>query len=47
MESRQNYLIWREKDGFFTTYHKVDNNLTTWSILTGKIVHRIPIEKQK
>ena len=45
MESRSNYLIWREKDGFFTSYHKLDHDLTTWSVLTGKIVHRIPKAK--
>ena len=33
------YLIWREKNGFFTALDK-RGNLQTWSLLTGKRLYR-------
>jgi len=35
MLKKKNYLIWREKNGFFTALD-VAGTLRTWSILTGK-----------
>jgi hypothetical protein len=35
MHPKNHYLIWREKNGFFTALQK-DGTLHTWSMLTGK-----------
>jgi hypothetical protein len=34
-EEKKHYLIWREKNGFFTAL-KRDGRLHTWSLVTGK-----------
>ena len=33
------YLIWREKNGFFTALDR-RGNLVTWSLLTGKLLYK-------
>lgn len=38
MGNKHEYAIWREKNGFFTALDK-DGNLTTWSLITGKILY--------
>ena len=43
MGIRQDYLIWREKNGFFTCL-STEGILRTWSIATGKLLYRV---KQK
>ena len=35
MGQKHNYLMWREKNGFFTALDKT-GSLQTWSLLTGK-----------
>ena len=39
MSQMQDYLIWREKNGFFTALNK-QGKLTTWSTLTGKLLYK-------
>ena len=39
MGIRQDYLIWREKNGFFTCL-STEGVLRTWSIATGKLLYR-------
>ena len=39
MGVRQDYLIWREKNGFFTALGK-NGNLRTWSVASGKLLYR-------
>ena len=38
MKNKHDYLIWREKNGFFTA---LDRNgwLNTWSLLTGNLLY--------
>ena len=43
MGQKSNYLIWREKNGFFTALDKF-SNLLTWSLVTGKLLYQ---EKQR
>ena len=43
MGHKSEYLIWREKNGFFTALDK-RSNLLTWSMITGKMLYR---EEQK
>ena len=43
MQDKSDYLIWREKDGFFTALDK-GGSLVTWSLMTGKLLY---IEHQK
>lgn len=38
MEQKTEYLIWREKAGFFTALDR-KSNLKTWSLLTGKLLY--------
>ena len=38
MDQKHEYLIWREKNGFFSALDK-RGNLLTWSLLTGKLVY--------
>ena len=38
MTSMHDYLIWREKKGFFTALN-YKGELNTWSILTGKLLY--------
>ena len=39
MGHKSEYLIWREKDGFFTALDK-RSYLRTWSLITGKMLYR-------
>ena len=39
MGHKSEYLIWREKNGFFTALDK-RSNLLTWSMITGKMLYR-------
>ena len=39
MGHKSDYLIWREKNSFFTALDK-RSNLLTWSMLTGKMLYR-------
>ena len=39
MDKPDDYLIWREKDGFFSALHK-DNALRVWAIGYGKFIGR-------
>ena len=39
MGQMQDYLIWREKNGFFTALDK-RGMLSTWSLLTGKLLYK-------
>ena len=39
MGHKSEYLIWREKNGFFTALDK-HSNLLTWSMITGKMLYR-------
>lgn len=39
MDHKLAYRIWREKNGFFTALDR-QNNLLTWSNLTGKLLYR-------
>lgn len=36
MGPKQDYLIWREKDGFFAAFNAQTGKIQTWSIATGK-----------
>ena len=38
MGQKHEYLIWREKNGFFTALDK-RSNLLTWSLITGKLLY--------
>ena len=42
MKVRDDYLIWREKNGFFTTVD-CQNYLSTWSIYTGKLLYKLKL----
>ena len=44
MSQKQQYLIWREKHGFFTALNR-ENELQTWSLVTGKLLYTIPLEE--
>lgn len=39
MESKNKYLIWREKNDFFTALNK-DGSITTWSTATGDLLYK-------
>ena len=39
MAQKQQYLVWREKNGFFTALNR-DGELLTWSLITGKLLYR-------
>ena len=39
MGMKQDYLIWREKNGFFTALDR-NNHLYTWSMITGKLLYK-------
>ena len=41
MSYKQDYLIWREKNGFFTALDK-RSNLLTWSLINGKLLYSEP-----
>ena len=40
MGNKHEYLIWREKNGFFTALNRT-GNLSTWSNLSGKLLYKI------
>ena len=46
MGCRQEYLIWREKDGFFTALSQ-EGILTTWVVASGRMLYRTKIENPK
>lgn len=39
MGQKSEYLIWREKNGFFTALDYF-SNLLTWSLVTGKLLYQ-------
>ena len=39
MSSRRDYLVWREKNGFFTALTRGERILRTWSVATGKLLY--------
>ena len=39
MSVREDYLIWREKGGFFTAMHQKDGTIQTWSVASGKLLY--------
>ena len=39
MGHKSEYLIWRERNGFFTALDR-KNNLLTWSLITGRMLYR-------
>jgi hypothetical protein len=41
MSQKQDYIIWREKNGFFTALDK-GSNLFTWTLTTGKLLYNEP-----
>ena len=43
MRNKHEYLIWREKNGFFTALNQF-NEMITWSILTGKRLYRVKLK---
>ena len=43
MGQKDDYLIWREKNGFFSALDR-NSNLKTWSLITGKLLYS---EEQK
>ena len=46
MAQKQQYLIWREKLGFFTALNRY-GELLTWSLVTGKQLYKIPQSEDK
>lgn len=44
MSQKQDYIIWREKNGFFTALDKA-SNLFTWTLTTGKLLYNEPQTK--
>ena len=45
MESKSEYLIWREKNGFFTAISN-QNILKTWSIYSGQLIFEKRLEEK-
>lgn len=43
MRNKHEYVIWREKNGFFTAMNR-KAELVTWSILTGKRLYRVQLQ---
>lgn len=43
MGSKSDYLVWREKNGFFTALDRY-GSLRTWSLVSGKMIY---LEKQQ
>ena len=39
MSAKMDYLIWREKNGFFTAFD-TNGTLRTWSLATGKLLYQ-------
>lgn len=46
MENKLNYLIWREKNGFFSALD-VDGEMHTWSMASGKHLYELKDKKWK
>ena len=46
MNQKHQYIIWREKNGFFTALDR-HNRLHTWSLLTGKLLYSEDQSKNK
>ena len=44
MNEKSKYLIWREKNGFFSALHE-DGHLHTWSVLSGEHLFEKLIDK--
>jgi len=44
MNEKSKYLIWREKNGFFSALHE-DGHLHTWSVLSGEHLFEKKIDK--
>ena len=40
MSIREDYLIWREKNGFFTAMTQKDGTIQTWSVANGKPLYQ-------
>ena len=38
MGAKNEYLVWRQKNGFFTALDK-QGELLTWSLLSGKLLY--------
>lgn len=45
MSNKENYLIWREKNGFFSALSKIDMALRTWSMSTGDLLYAKKIDQ--
>ena len=45
MAQKNQYLIWREKNGFFTALDR-RSRLMTWSIITGKHLYNEDVSKK-
>ena len=43
MKNKHEYLIWREKNGFFTALNQ-RKEMITWSILTGKRLYSVKLK---
>ena len=43
MGHKSEYLVWREKNGFFTALDQ-HGDLLTWSLITGKLLYREPAD---
>lgn len=44
MKNKHEYLIWREKNGFFTALDR-QGDLCTWSQLTGRLLYTLNHEQ--
>ena len=44
MQSKKDYLIWREKDGFFSAMDQ-EKKIETWSLATGAKLYSIETSK--
>ena len=45
MRCKEDYLIYREKNGLFTALCKKDITLKTWSLATGKLLYETNLDK--
>ena len=44
MRCKNDYLIYREKNGFFTALCRKDKTIKTWSLATGKLLHEANVD---
>ena len=44
MKNKHDYVIWREKNGFFTALDR-EGELNTWSLLTGNLLYTLTHEE--